>query len=448
MDKIREASVLLVDDEEVVLESLHGLFSLEGYTVDTAQDGVQALRKIGRRDFDLVVSDVKMPKLSGLDLLKKVKKKKSDTRVIIITAYGQITEAISAIKLGAYDYLTKPLDDTTLLSTVERALRKGPADDDQLNHVNLPLQELVTQDPTMLELLKLVDNIANRDTLVLLQGESGAGKSLIARYIHEKSHRREKPFVHITCGALPETLLESELFGHTKGAFTGALQDKIGLFELADGGDIFLDEISAASPALQVKLLDVLESKTFNKIGSVTPIRTDVRVIVATNTPLEELVNANAFRKDLYFRINTFPIAIPPLRNRPGDIELLCKHFIKKHNSLNGKEIQGITGGLKKRLQSYHWPGNVRELENVIQRGLIFAEGKYIDVKDVNFLFKEGNPHLNAPEVALEASLQKQEMEILKATLERFKGNKSRTAAFLGLDRSTLYKKLKTHDLS
>lgn len=447
MEINRKGNILLVDDKESVLESLQELFSRKGYTVDTAQDVSEALRKIDKRPFELIVSDVRMPGLSGLDLLKEVKKKNTDTRVIIITAYGQIAEAVSAIKQGAYDYLAKPLDDDTLLFAVEMALRERLEDRSRFFNENLPPQEIITRDPAMLKIIKLVDSIADSETTILLQGESGTGKSLIARHLHEKSQRRGKPFVHITCGALPETLLESELFGFTKGAFTGATEEKLGLFELADGGDIFLDEISVASPALQVKLLRVMENKTFNKIGCVRSICTDVRIIVASNRPLEELVKAKLFREDLYFRINTLPIQIPPLRNRLCDIELLCEYFIKKYSSLNAKDIQGMTDGLRKKMLSYHWPGNVRELENVIQRGLVFAQGKYLDVRDVSFLFEEGNPCPNAPKVALKASLQVQEEELLKATLKRFKGNRSRTASFLNLNRSTLYKKLRMYNL-
>lgn len=447
MENSQKASILLVDDEESILESLEGLFSLKGYDVDTAQDGTQALQKIGQGAFDLVVSDVRMPRLSGLDLLKEVKRKNGNTRVIMITAYGQISEAISAIRQGAYDYLTKPLDDAELLSAVERALGDEPADKAQSLHIDLPPPVIITQDPAMFEILRLVDIIANKDLTILLQGESGTGKSLIARYIHQKSRRRSKPFVHVACGALPEPLLESELFGYARGSFTGASGDKKGLFELADGGIIFLDEILVAPPALQAKLLGVLENKMFNKVGSTTPVKVDVRILVATNGPIEESIKSKIFREDLYFRINTLPIIIPPLRNRPGDIELLCEHFIKKYSPSFNKVILGITEELKKKMLSYHWPGNVRELENVVQRGLIFVEGKYLDFKDLSFIFEEGNPNPNATDATLKTSVQVQEKEILQTTLKRFRGNKSRTATFLGLDRTTLYKKLRLYNL-
>ncbi|HHT9119435.1 MAG TPA: sigma-54-dependent transcriptional regulator [Candidatus Hypogeohydataceae bacterium YC41] len=447
MENSQKASILLVDDERVVLESLGWLFSLNGYKVDTAQDGTQALQKIERRAFDLVVSDVRMPELSGLDLLGEVKRKNRNTRVIIITAYGHIQEAVSAIKQGAYDYLTKPLDDAILLSTVERALKEGSADKTQYRCVDFPLPKIVARDPAMREVMKLVDAIADKDITILLQGESGTGKNLIARYLHKKSHRKSKPFVHITCGTLPEPLLESELFGYLKGAFTGAVEDKLGLFELANEGTIFLDEISIASPTLQVKLLGVLESKTFNKLGGAIPINVDVRVIIATSIPLEDLVKARIFREDLYFRIKTLPIVLPPLRSRPGDIEPLCQYFIKKYSTFNNRAILGLTEELKKKVLNYSWPGNVRELENVIQRGIIFAEDEYIDIKDVSFLLEECNPNPKDQEATNMNSLQIQEKELLKSTLERFKGNKRQTATFLNLDRTTLYKKLKIYDL-
>jgi DNA-binding NtrC family response regulator len=445
-DRVKEANILLVDDEQTVLETLSGLFSLKGYNVDTAQDGGEALRKINKKEFDLLVTDIKMPMLSGLDLLKEVKRKKLDTKVVMITGYGQIPEAVSAMKAGAYDYFTKPLNDAKLLSTIERALKESLLNGTEFLNLS-PLPEIVTQDPAMRKILKLVEAVADKVATILINGESGTGKSLLARYAHEKSSRRNRPFVQITCGAMPETLLESELFGHTKGSFTGAVDEKMGLFEIADGGVVFLDEISSASPSLQVKLLGVLENQTFNKIGRPTPKKIDIKVIVATNTPLEDLVVANAFRKDLYFRVNTLPITIPPLRNRPGDIELLCKHFIKKFNALSKKGVLGITEALKRKMLTYPWPGNVRELQNVVQRGLIFTEGKHMDLKDVKFLFDEEDRKQDHPEDALKSSMQLQEKEVLKATLKRFEGNKTRTATFLGLNRSTLYKKLKLYSM-
>jgi DNA-binding NtrC family response regulator len=376
-----------------------------------------------------------------------VQRKQGNTRVIIITAYGHIPEAVCAIKEGAYDYLTKPLDDTLLLSAVARALKEGWCGDPHKSSPDVQLPEIVALSPTMIEVMRLVEALADKDVTILLQGESGTGKSLIARYLHKRSRRNSKPFVHITCGALPEPLLESELFGYVKGAFTGALEDKVGLFELANGGTIFLDEISIAPPALQVKLLGVLENKTFNKLGSTTPVRVDVRVIIATSVSLEEMVKTKLFREDLYFRIQTVPIVIPPLRQRREDIEPLCKYFIKQYSTFSSRAISGITEGLKKKMLGYAWPGNVRELENVIQRGLIFAENEYIDIKDISFLFEEESDDLKNREGARVNSLQMQEKEVLKAALERFKGNKSQAATFLNVDRSTLYKKLKMYDL-
>ena len=375
--------LLIVDDEPLVCESLKEMLALEGYRVDAVLNGKAALEKLQEDRYQLILSDIQMPGLNGIELLKELKGRAPDTTIIFITGHGHIDGAVEAIKLGAYDYITKPIDDLRLKLTIGHALeQKKPLASYQdlkqrLKPWNLE-ESFVFGDRKMDRLMELVHTIADTMATVLITGESGTGKSVMARYIHNHSSRAAGPLVKISCGSLSETILESELFGHVRGAFTGAIRDKKGKFEEAHGGTIFLDDIDCASPNLQVKLLRVLQEKVIERVGGNTPIQVDVRIITATNTALQEEVAAQRFREDLYYRINVVHLDIPPLRERLSDIETLVEYFIKRFNQVHHKAIKGISKSALQLCLQYHWPGNVRELENVMERAVILSPGDFI----------------------------------------------------------------------
>ena len=375
--------ILIVDDDSLVCESLKEMLTLEGYAVDTALSATAALTKVKENGFNLILSDIQMPGMNGLDLLKEIKGLNSDALLVFITGHGHIDGAIDAIKLGAYDYITKPIDDLRLRVTIQRGLdqHRLMASFESLKKRLRPwdLQEtMLFRDRKMEQLMELVHTIADTQATVLITGESGTGKSLLAHYIHKTSSRQQKPFVKISCGSLSETLLESELFGHVRGAFTGAIRDKKGKFEEAHGGTVFLDDVNSASLNLQVKLLRVLQEKVIERVGGNVPIRTDVRIITATNTPLKEEVAKNHFREDLLYRINVVSLNIPPLRERLGDIAPLAEHFISQFNQIHKRKIKGISNNALQTCLRHSWPGNVRELENVIEQAVILSPGDYI----------------------------------------------------------------------
>jgi DNA-binding NtrC family response regulator len=446
--------LLIVDDDPLVCDSLKEMLLLEGYQVDTAPGGEQALAKLREDRFRVILSDIQMPGMSGLDLLRELKGRSPDTPIIFITGHGHIDGAVEAIKLGAYDYITKPIEDLRLKLTLRRALEQVEL---QTSYQTLKkrlrpwemVENLIFQDRKMGQLLELVHTIADTMATVLITGESGTGKSMLAKYIHDHSSRREGPFGKISCGALSETLLESELFGHTRGAFTGAIKDKKGKFEEAHGGTIFLDDINTASLNLQIKLLRVLQEKVIERVGGNTPIQVDVRIITATNTPLQEEVARHNFREDLYYRINVVNFNIPPLRERLSDIEPLIEHFIQRFNQSHNRRIKGLARNVLQTCLRYSWPGNVRELENVIERAVLLSPGDFIVPEALSPEIKTaGAPGpAAAGDLNLEEALGRAERQILLETLERFKWNRQLSASSLGISRTTLFNKMKRFQL-
>jgi DNA-binding NtrC family response regulator len=446
--------ILIVDDDSLVCDSLKEMLTIDGYSVDTALSAPAALTKVKEDGFHLILSDIQMPGMNGLDLLKEIKGLNSDALLVFITGHGHIDGAIEAIKLGAYDYITKPIDDLRLRVTIQRALEqhKLMASYESLKRRLKPwdLQEtFLFRDRKMEQLLELVHTIADTQATVLITGESGTGKSLLAQYIHNHSSRHRKPFIKIACGSLSETLLESELFGHVRGAFTGAIRDKKGKFEDAHGGTIFLDDVNSASPNLQVKLLRVLQEKVIERVGGNTPIRTDVRIITATNTSLKEEVAKNQFREDLYYRINVVSLNIPPLRERLADIGPLAEHFIKQFNQIHKRKIRGISKNALQICLRHSWPGNVRELENVIEQAVILSPGEYIVPESLpSYLCETGSAAAIPPkDMTLDEALAYAEKHILIETLERFKWNRKMCAQALGVSRTTLFNKMRRFDL-
>ncbi len=450
--------ILLVDDDPIVRESLSSFLASEGHEVAAAASVAEAIQHLHAAAFGLIITDVAMPDHDGFELLRYVSDNCPETVVIMVTGYGTIASAIEAIKEGAYDYLTKPIIDDDVRMAVERALQQQ-----QLLAENRRLRcelsdrsrfpDIIGQDYRMSKVFELMEAVADSSATVLITGESGTGKSLIARAIHERSVQREKPFVEVACGALPDTLLESELFGHLRGAFTGAVSDKQGKFAAADGGTIFLDEISTASPQLQVKLLRVLQERAFEPLGSNETRQVDVRVILATNHDLWTEVEAGRFRRDLYYRINVVNIELPPLRDRIGDIPLLAEHFLSRYLSKTRKQILGFTPQTMQRLQQYAWPGNARELENSVERAVVLCRGATIDTDDLPPAVLNGSETFGAilgPNEApktLREALAGPERQILLQTLQRNAGNRQATADQLGINRTTLYKKMKRYGL-
>jgi len=449
--------VLVVDDDRIILESLSEFLRLEGYDVDGAENFRQAVGALGQKSYQVVITDVNMPESNGFDLLRLIKDRYPEIVVVMITGYGTIDSAVEAIKMGAYDYLTKPIIDDEIRLVVERAVkqqalvRENQALRRQLD-LRYGLDNIVGHDYQMLKTFDLIEAVADSTTTVLIQGESGTGKSLIARAIHYRSPRRDKPFVEVSCGALPETLLESELFGHVKGAFTNALSDKDGKFKAADQGTIFLDEISTASPALQVKLLRVLQERQFEPVGSNKTHTVDVRVILATNCDLTVEVDQGRFRQDLYYRINVVTINLPSLRERLCDIPLLAEFFLKKYCAQRNREVLGITDEALQIMSQYRWKGNVRELENCIERAVVLSKGKYIMPTDLPMTVIEQAGKAEPSNgryrpVSLKTALEEPEKRIIRAALEANNWNRQLTAQTLEINRTTLYKKMKRYGL-
>jgi DNA-binding NtrC family response regulator len=446
--------ILIVDDDTLVCDSLKEMLTMEGYSVDAVWSAPAALTKVKEDGYNLILSDIQMPGMTGLDLLKEIKGLNSDALVVFITGHGHIDGAVEAIKLGAYDYITKPIDDLRLRVTIQRALEqyKLMVSYESLKKRLKPwdLQEtLLFRDRKMENLMELVHTIADTQATILVTGESGTGKSLMAKYIHSQSTRQKKPFVKISCGSLSETLLESELFGHVRGAFTGAIRDKKGKFEEAQGGTIFLDDINSASPNLQVKLLRVLQEKVIERVGGNTPIHTDVRIITATNTSLKEEVAKGNFREDLYYRINVVSLNIPPLRERLADIGPLAEAFIKQFNQAHKRKVRGISKSALQICLRHSWPGNVRELENVVEQAVILCPGEYIVPESLPSYLREAGlvPGLTSKDLTLDEALALSEKRFLVETLERFKWNRKMCAQALGISRTTLFNKMRRFNL-
>jgi DNA-binding NtrC family response regulator len=382
-------TILIVEDKESLREVLKKTLSTEGYGVDEAADGKEALARIGKKKYDLVLTDLKLPHADGHDVLKASMDADSNTPVIVMTAYGTIEDAVQAMKEGAYDYLSKPVDTDHLLLLINRALEQKSilAENIILKEAfaeKLGFPQIIGEDKKILAVENQIKKIAPTDATVLLMGESGTGKELFARAIHDLSKRKEKPFVAINCAAIPETLLENELFGHEKGAYTGAYSSKMGKFEMAHRGTLFLDEIGDLSHNVQVKLLRVIETKQFERVGGTRTVEVDVRIVAATNKDLKRSVQEKAFREDLYFRISVVPVIIPPLQERPSDIPPLVKHFAEKFAREFKKKKLTVSEEAVQLLQKYPWPGNVRELENCIERAAILVEGEVIEPQHLN----------------------------------------------------------------
>ena len=446
-------NILVVDDDQAHRTMLRTLLGGWGFSVEEADDGAQAIERVHEKSYDLVLMDVRMVEVSGLEALVEIKKFNPAIPIIIMTAYSSVETAVEALKKGAYDYLGKPLDFDELKLAIERAL-----DHSRLKAENRVLKErfgtslntgdIIARSRIMLELLDTVALVAPTEATVLITGESGTGKELIASAIHANSPRREKPFIQINCAAITETLLESELFGHERGAFTGADRRKEGRFKLAHGGSIFLDEVSEMSVAMQAKLLRVLQEKQIQRVGGEEVLKVDVRVLAATNKDLKKEIEAGRFREDLYYRLNVVTLAVPALRERREDIPLLVQHFLQTFAEKNRKQIKGFTPQAMDGLVRYDWPGNVRELMNAVERGVILCRGEYISETDFPFSLRDPGGSEREParqELLADLPLEEVEKATILNTLESAGGNKSEAARRLGVTRRTLHKKLKKY---
>ncbi len=453
-----KTSILLVDDDQIILDSLGGFLELEGYGVAAVSTIAQAIECLKASAVSLVITDVSMPTSDGFELLRYVRSNHEDVVVILVTGYGTIESAVEAIKQGAYDYLTKPIIDDDVRMAVQRALQQQQllAENRQLKQAlsdRYSFENIIGQDYRMAKVFELIEAVADSRTTVLITGESGTGKSLIARAIHAHSPRHHEAFVEVACGALPDTLLESELFGHVRGAFTHAVSDKPGKFSAADRGTIFLDEVATASPQLQVKLLRVLQERQFEPIGSNQTQEVDVRVILATNHDLRAEVQASRFREDLYYRIDVVNVALPPLRERIGDIPVLTEHFLRKYLQDTTRRIEGFSPEAVEVMHRYPWPGNVRELENCVERAVVLCRSPLIGVDDLPPAVLQvtsvpaGQATLSGEPLTLNRALQGPEKQIILHALQAHGGNRQATAASLGINRTTLYKKMKKYDL-
>jgi len=443
--------ILVVDDEEVMCESLAAWLREDGYLVDTATSGREALEKARERDYAIYFVDLKMPGgMDGIETMMQIRRLHTDASIIIITAYATVDTAITAMKEGAQEYIVKPCNPEEISLLVNRIIKvKNLQRENTILRKRLARQyrvhDIVSKNPRMHEILKLAQEVASLRSTVLIQGESGTGKEMVARAIHNSGDRAPKPFVAVSCAALAETLLESELFGHEKGAFTGASQQKRGKFEMADGGTIFLDEIGDISPKLQVDLLRVLQERCFYRVGGQEEVRVDVRVIAATHVNLQQAVADGKFRDDLFYRLNVIEIRVPPLRDRREDVPMLAHHFLERLSHELGKDIGDISEGALKVLMDYNWPGNVRELENAVERAMVTCRTKALTEEDFSFLAQNGAAH--AWTVPAGMTLNDMEKLLIAATLQRTGGNIKESAALLGIDRSTLYEKIKRYEI-
>ncbi|MBN1255585.1 MAG: sigma-54-dependent Fis family transcriptional regulator [Deltaproteobacteria bacterium] len=443
--------ILVVDDEEIVRESLLDWLREDGYQVEAAEDGFKALEKFGGQSWDITLIDLKMPKMDGLELLGKIKENWPETQVIIITAYATVNTAVQAMKVGAYDYLVKPFNPEELSLLIKR-LVESQSLIKEISYLRKELKkqyqfhDLISKCSKMQKVFDLANTIAKSNSNVLILGESGTGKELLARAIHNESLRATGPFIPFSSVALTETLLESELFGHEKGAFTDAIAQKKGKFELAEGGTIFLDEIGDISPKLQLNLLRVLQEKEFTRVGGTKPIRVDVRIVAATNRDLKKAVDEGTFRNDLYYRLNVIFIELPPLREHKEDIPLLVHHFIEKCNIEMGEKAERISEDALNLLMAYDWPGNVRELENAIERAMVITKGKIIKTEDLHLSpqARKGKRTVSSSDDKTIKSIEKK--HITKILAEN-NWNIQKSAEQLGIDRVTLYNKIKKYKL-
>jgi DNA-binding NtrC family response regulator len=459
---MRNESVLVVDDAPEIRSSMAEILKNEGFAVDAASDGQEATDKLGSRFYDIVLTDLSMPRKDGMHVLHFVNEHSPETICIIITGFGTIQSAVEAMRIGAFDYLTKPVKAQEVLVVIDKALevrglrRENKSLRQELRNA-YGFDRIVGTSQPMQKVFTLIKKVADTDSTVLIAGESGTGKELIAHALHDASQRKEKPFIPVNCAAIPEELLESELFGHEKGAFTHAIRTRIGRFELADKGTIFLDEIGEMSPALQVKLLRVIQERQFERVGGVRTIQVNIRIIAATNVNLEEMVREGRFREDLYYRLNVIPIHVPPLRERRSDIPLLIEHFLKSFCRNLRTSVEGIDEEANKCLMAYDWPGNVRELENMIERLVILANGPTIRMQDLPERIASmrhgaseragGLAILPEEGFSLSMAVEKFEKNLILQALERTEGVKNRAAKLLQMNRTTLIEKMKKQNL-
>ncbi len=471
--KTQNKLILVVDDEENIRELLRESLEDEGYRVNVAKNGQEAVEKVRALNPDTVLMDVKMPVMSGMDAFLKIKESQPDLPVIFLTAFGSSDLAISAMKSGAYDYLTKPFDIDEVRIKVKRALElrelssmSGRARPDDLPFIDS--DELVGQSPLMQEVYKHIGKVAGSDATILILGESGTGKELVAKAVHNNSRRKGNSFVVVNCAAIPENLLESELFGHEKGAFTDAIDTHIGKFEQASNGTIFLDEIGDMSLPLQAKLLRILQDGGFERVGGREHLTSSARVIAATNQDLVQLVSERKFREDLLYRLNVITLRLPPLRDRKGDVALLARHFLRKYASKYGRDVTGIADATLARLEDYDWPGNVRELENVMARAVIISQAhvllpETIDLSSQPVFRKHEEPPVSAESASMPVSpsipansgnglrlsdaIQQMEVDMIRKALRESGGNKTKAAQILGISRKSLFNKIRDYKL-
>jgi two-component system, NtrC family, nitrogen regulation response regulator GlnG len=463
--------ILVADDEESMRRVMREVMLREGYEVETATNGLEAVQKVRESDFDLVILDVKMPQMDGLTALREIKRVRPDLIVVIITAHGSSQTAIDAVREGAYDYFSKPFEVSEMRIVVRRALEKQTL----LRQISalerrltdrFSFDRIIGRSPAMAQVYELIEKVITNDVTVLVTGESGTGKELVAQAVHYHSRRKSKPFVSVNCAAIPEALLESELFGHEKGSFTGAIGTKLGKFEAAEGGSIFLDEIGDMPLSLQSKLLRVLQEREIVRVGGNRSIKVDIRVIAATNQNLLEAVKKKAFREDLYFRLNVLPVLLPPLRQRHEDIPLLIMHFIGLYNTRMNKNVQSVSPEAMEIMMNYPWPGNVRELENIIQRAMVLAATPILTVQDLPAQVVNATPEFRRPTVEgsffekefiedfslpiqqkIEKINEELELRIIKAALAKAEGHRQDTADLLGISRKSLHNKMVKYKL-
>jgi DNA-binding NtrC family response regulator len=441
----QKLSILIVDDEQVVRDSLVHWFTEEGYDVDSAASATDALSRLAAREFDLVIADIRMPGMDGIELLEKIKAEQLDTSVVVMTGYASVETAIRALKQGAFDYITKPFDPDDLSVVARNALeqhrlrRENRMLREQLTEGDRSISELVGQSETMRKVREQIETVAGVDSTVMIEGESGTGKELVARAVHRLSPRRFNPMVVVHCGALTETLIESELFGHEKGAFTGAQYRKKGKFEAAMGGAVFLDEIADISLKTQTDLLRVLQEREIVRVGGTQSIHVDFRCIAATNRNLAELVKEGRFRSDLFYRLNVFTIHLPPLRDRHGDVPLLATYFLDKYSQQMNRKFTGFDRSAMDLLIAHNWPGNVRELENIVERAVVVGHEPLVRSHDLAIA--------RAAEGAEDLTIETLERKHIVRVLDDFAWNQTQAAKALGIDRVTLYHKIRRFGL-
>ena len=458
---MEKKKILVVDDEQHVRQLIGKVHEKEGYEVLTAGNGEEGLDVFQKHNIDLIISDIKMPKMSGIEFLHKVKEQEPGVGFILITAFATMETAIDAIKSGAQDYVTKPFDIKEIITAVKKILISAEHEDNITYDLGSPDDtKTKSSSPAMQQVLQLAKKVSASDATVLILGETGTGKEVISTAIHNWSRRSDKPMIKVNCGAIPDNLLESELFGYEKGAFTGAASSKPGRFEFADGGTIFLDEIGDIAPQLQVKLLRVLQEKTFERLGGIRPVTVDVRVIAATNKDLKEAVRNGEFREDLYYRLNVVPINLPPLRERREDISDLVNTFLRSAAGISGGTIKTMSPEAMEYLMNYNWPGNIRELENIVERCVVITESNVIDAdslpQEILSYGKEDAPASGSyaghpasdSEVPLNSAIDDREKEIIIKALREHDGNKTKTALALGISRRSLHRKIQKYEIT